>query len=113
MAVLNNNRSHPSVHSEGVRDKSVYGTKKFWRFLNSGINSVNKKKGLKKFMDQHKRNQKIVSLRNQGMTSRFRGNAHIKFFYAGILTGVIPPYPLQITRRMIDFFQILVSKREE
>ena len=44
MAVLNNNRSHPSVHSEGVRDKSVYGTKKFWRFLNSGINSVNKKK---------------------------------------------------------------------
>ena len=65
MAILNNSKSHPSVHSEGVRDKSVYGTKKFWRFLNSGINSVNKKKGLKKFMDQHKRNQKIVSLRNQ------------------------------------------------
>jgi DNA-directed RNA polymerase specialized sigma subunit len=74
MAVLNNNRSHPSVHSEGVRDESVYGTKKFWKFLNSGINSVNKKKGLKKFMDQHKRNQKIVSLRNQGMTFKQIGD---------------------------------------
>ena len=58
MAVLNNNRSHPSVHSEGVRDKSVYGTKKFWRFLNSGINSV----------------KKIVSLRNQGMTFKQIGD---------------------------------------